>query len=652
MSRCFSNSPPDPNRRENARNKRIQAADIAYNRFHPCHHNNCEEHDYPYIANYSKGLAHDGNGDVLPASYNSLLTALQTRNPADFEAIQLGPGGMKLTNPQAGLAFDLEGADTHAVTMPPAPRIDSAQVSSEMAELYWMALARDVHFNDYSWNGVVQQAIQSLNTEFSFYQPRNVYGSISAQTVFRGIYPGEAVGPYISQFLLKGTSDPGAIPGQGTSAADGFIRYGALKIDQRRQTVVPGVDYLTDFWWWLMVQDGADKRGDDQFDKQARRFIRNLRDLANFVHFDMVGDAFFNAAWILIQEPTGDQLNGTARPNVDREFPFDQMNPYLSYIKQAPFATYGDPHLLSLIWEVLVRALRAVWYQKWFVHRRLRPEELGGRIDNQLVGRRYYGVINGEILNSLSGGMLSPYYGQPGERFPHSYLLPQAYPEGAPTHPSYGAGHATGAGALATILKAFFNEDTPIENPVVASPDGLSLMPYTGWDAGSMTVGGELNKLAANIAIGRNAAGVHWFTDYSESLLLGEQIAIRILQEQSLLFNEGGGFMLTRFDGTCIKIWDGHVDYCWGGSIEPSTTSYYAEECPTTTLHGEETTCEPVCSEETTYDYQGEETTYDYYGEETTYDYYGEEETVYSTEPTDPEAGMESDQVQRPLPEA
>ncbi|HEX7239009.1 MAG TPA: vanadium-dependent haloperoxidase, partial [Longimicrobiaceae bacterium] len=555
---------------------RVRAATLADNRGTVPHSNNGEECDYPYVANFSKGLEHDGNGDVIPSSYQSLLSAAQQRTPAAFEAIQLGPGGMKLVNPQAGLAFDLEGADTHAVTMPPAPRIDSAQNSSEMGELYWMALARDVHFNDYGWHPVVQQAIQSLNTEFSDYRPRALYGSISPQTVFRGIFPGEAVGPYISQFLLKGNSDPGAIPGQGRSAADGFIRYGALKIDQRRQTVVPGADYLTDFYWWLMVQDGADKRGMDQFDMNARRFIRNLRDLGNFVHFDQVGDAFFNAAWILIQEPTGNQLNSGARPNVDREFPWDQMNPYNGYAKQAPFATFGDTHLLTTVWEVVARALRAVWFQKWFVHRRLRPEEFGGRIDNHLYGRRSY-PINAEILNSLRYGLLS-------QHFPHrqgSYLLPQAYPEGAPLHPSYGSGHATAAGACATILKAFFNEDIPIENPLVASADGLSLVPYGGGDAGSMTVGSELNKLAANIAIGRNAAGVHWQTDYSEALLLGEQVAIRILQEQSILFNEGGGFMLTRFDGQCIKIWDGHVDYCYGGTTEPYTTAPYCEEGPT-----------------------------------------------------------------------
>ena len=550
---------PVPDRRQQAFDTRVQAASIALNRPHPTHVNNGEECDYPYVANYSKALQHDGNGDVLPASYQSLLHALATRNPADFEAILLGPGGKKLTNPQAGLAFDLEGPDTHAVTMPPAPRIDSAQNSSEMGELYWMALARDVHFNDYASSTVVQQAIQSLNTEFSDFRGPRQNGAVTTQSVFRGIYPGETVGPYLSQFLLKGTSDPRLPLGQGRSTADGLITYGDLKIDQRQVTVNPGIDYLTQFGDWLDVQEGWDRRGMDSIDTSQRRFVRNLRDLGERVHIDNVADFYFNACLILLHEVPGNQLTGTGVIGRDMEFPWDQGNPYPGYAKQAPFATLGAPHALTIVWELLTRALRAVWFQKWFVHRRLRPEEFGGRIDNHLTGRRTYPQIDGEILASLSSGLLGTYYGgQAGDTFP-TYLLPQQFPEGAPTHPAYGAGHATGSGACATILKAFFNESTPIENPLVSNADGTALQPYTGPDAGQMTVGSELNKLAGNIAIGRNAAGVHWRSDYDQSLLLGEQVAIGLLQEQSLLLNEPEFYQLTKFDGTTIRIQDGQV---------------------------------------------------------------------------------------------
>jgi hypothetical protein len=135
-----------------------------------------------------------------------------------------------------------------------------------------------------------------------------------------------------------------------------------------------------------------------------------------------------------------------------------------------------------------------------------------------------------------------------------SYLLPQAYPEGSPLHPAYGGGHAAVAGAYVTILKAWFDESFVIPDLVVPNSGGATLVAYTGPDAGSLTVGGELNKVAANIAMGRNFAGIHWRTDYSELLTLGEEVALGILDEQQATYNEGGSFTLTKFDGTTVTI--------------------------------------------------------------------------------------------------
>lgn len=70
----------------------------------------------------------------------------------------------------------------------------------------------------------------------------------------------------------------------------------------------------------------------------------------------------------------------------------------------------------------------------------------------------------------------------------------------------------------------------------------------------ALTVGGELNKVAANVAIGRNMGGVHWRTDYTESLKLGETVAIAILEEQKLCYSERHSLSLTKFDGTSVMI--------------------------------------------------------------------------------------------------
>jgi hypothetical protein len=152
--------------------------------------------------------------------------------------------------------------------------------------------------------------------------------------------------------------------------------------------------------------------------------------------------------------------------------------------------------------------------------------------------------LDGQVLNSDAVSRVFSKYG--------SYLLPQANPEGCPLHTSYPEAHGVVAGSTVTALKAFFNQSFVIPNPVVASDDGESLLPYSGAD---LTVGNELNKLANNIALGRDIEGVHWRSDAAEALLLGEAAAISILRDQRRNFNEPfTGFTFTKFDGSTITV--------------------------------------------------------------------------------------------------
>lgn len=533
-------------RRTEATLIRQEASKLADQYAYPSSINNGEEASYrtagqlSYVANYSKGLRHNAFGEVLPASYASLLRALDSHDPNEFEQIQLGsPNGLNLVNPQAGLAFDLEGPDASALSIPPAPRIDQSEAASEMGELYWMALLRDVAFVDYGTGANTDNdpninttaAAASLTNEFSdFPGPRDAAGNVTPAKLFRGFTPGDSIGPFVSQFLLLGTADPIL----GPAASNGFIRYGTLRIDQRQKTAAHGVDYLTEFnkpgtLHWLGAQNGRDDRGSDQFDNQMR-FTRNLRDLATYVHFDALYEAYLNACIIML----------------DIRAPFDPGNPYIRSRTQDGFGTFGGPHILSLVTEVATRALKAVWHQKWGVHRRLRPEEFGGRIHVHRNVAPRYPFINSEILNSNVINLVESRSG--------TALLPQAFPEGCPTHPSYGAGHATVAGACVTLLKAFFDESFPIPNPVQADRDGINLVALNLPVGTRLSVGNELNKLAANISIGRNAAGVHWRSDYRQSLLLGEEIALELLREQKLTYNEDHHMTVTRFDGNGIVI--------------------------------------------------------------------------------------------------
>ncbi len=483
---------------------------------------NGDEERYPNkIASYSKGLPHNGLGEVDLHAYNLLLAALASGNPADFESIPMGCPDpalqRKLVNPQSGLSFDMIGADSHRLTNPPAPEFASAEEAGEIVENYWMALLRDVPFADYGVDPLASAAVDDLNNLSDFRGPRSG-GVVTPDTLFRGTTAGDLVGPYISQFLWRPAP------------------FGAEFVERRMRTRTAGVDYMTAYADWLDVQNGC-LPGPGAFEP-VRRYIVTGRDLSEWVHIDVLFQAYFNAMLILLTPPDPDSNVGGIGA------PFTPMNPYLSSQTQEGFGTFGPPGYAALVCEVASRALKAVWFQKWFVHRRLRPEAFAGRIHNHISGAASY-PIHPDVLNSAA---VDEVFNRNG-----THLLPMAFPEGSPLHPAYGAGHATVAGACVTILKALFDESHEIPNPVVPDPnDPTQLVPYVGEP---LTVGNELNKLANNVAIGRNIAGVHWRTDATASMKLGEDVAIAILRDHKLCFNEDfAGFRFTGFDGTLITI--------------------------------------------------------------------------------------------------
>lgn len=586
-------------RARNAKKVRVEAADHRNDqgdfKDHPCNGDEKKYSDRNFCASYSKGLPHYETdhlpdivaGEVRPDAYCKLLKALRSGEPKDFEDIPLGcmeeggkggtiqsaarfaPGGateaaaagakeqLPLVNPQSALAFDLEGFDSHQLKIEPAPTFASAEEAGEMIELYWMALARDVHFSKYGMEPITKAAMADLN-KFIANHPGKFEGpteevngkrEVTPKTLFRGKTreEPELVGPYLSQFLLVD------------------VPFGAQAFDQKILTVQPGQDYMTTFAEWLEVQQGCQPPQAGMFDP-TRRYIRNGRDLGQYVHIDVLFQAYFNAMLILLQTPS--EANGGRGWNA----PFDPNNPYPKGLNQEGFGTFGGPHIATLMCEVATRALKAVWYQKWSVHRRLRPEAFGARVEklrtNPALKTRYdvhSALLGSDVLKAVQNGV-------PGTKLPKygTHLLPMAFPEGSPLHPAYGAGHATVAGACVTVLKAWFDEKVKLSDlknragmplnivPKEASADGLSFKDYTGPDAKDLTVGGELNKLAANIAIGRNHAGVHWRSDYDQSIRLGEQIAISVLEDQACTFNEafpsGVQFSFTSFDGETVEI--------------------------------------------------------------------------------------------------
>jgi len=473
----------------------------------PGHPTNGDDDRYTdYRGSYTKGLPHNSLGEVDPSAYELFLAALASGDSADFEAIPLA-GPRKLANPQAAYAFEMVGPDSHHLGMIAPAALTSAWEAAEGAEVYWRALARDVRFTDYGSDALIAEAAADLST-FTDYRGPKEGGMVTSRTLFRGSTPGDLTGPLLSQFLWQ------------------TVPYGPTSIEQRYVMIADGDDRMTSYGDWLDVQNGFVPPPAANILDPTPRYIRQGRDLAQYVHFDFSYQAFLNAALILLGM-------GAADPN----------NPYNSSTTQGGFITFGGPFVLDLVAKAARAGLAAAWYQKWQVHRRLRPEAFAGLVHNQVTGAKSYG-LHSQILASAA---LPRVFDQHG-----TYLLPMAYAEGSPTHPSYPAGHATIAGACTTILKAFFNEGFVIPNPVQASRDGDALDPWTG---GDLTVGGELNKLAHNIALGRDTAGVHWRADGTEGIRLGEQVALGILLDYRQSYNEPfAGFALTLFDGTPVLV--------------------------------------------------------------------------------------------------
>jgi hypothetical protein len=89
-----------------------------------------------------------------------------------------------------------------------------------------------------------------------------------------------------------------------------------------------------------------------------------------------------------------------------------------------------------------------------------------------------------------------------------------------------------------------------LPDPVEPTPDGRELRAI---DA-SLTVGGELDKLAWNVAMGRAWAGVQWRADAEAGLRLGESVAIGLLRElRELLPEPDARFAVRTFDGSIVE---------------------------------------------------------------------------------------------------
>ena len=181
---------------------------------------------------------------------------------------------------------------------------------------------------------------------------------LTVATLFRGETKGDLIGPYISQFLWQP------------------CRFGATNLDEREKYPIPGQDFMTDYEEWLACQQGAKPKRKLVLDNQ-RRYIRNNRDLAEYVRRIFSIQPYLNAA--LLALGYGEEALSLTNPYRGSKTDFGDL-------------TFGGKNVVALLGQAALIAEKAAWYEKWLVHRRLRPEVFGGRVQNELSGLKSYGL--------------------------------------------------------------------------------------------------------------------------------------------------------------------------------------------------------------------------------------------------------------------
>lgn len=503
----------------NATNQRHDGAIINTNGDEELYKNNAVA---PYAGSFSKTFEHNSDGSLTSDgkdNFKKLLYALKSGEDSDFSDIQLANG--KLVDPQASLCIALDGVDSCTIPSLTPPALSSPQQMVEMLEDYAMEIARDVPFIDYSTDPTISALLNTghLNSPsfLSNYSGPVSGGVITSANIFQGT---NLPGGYISQLLYF----PIPIPGFD------LIEQKYLSPKTRAEG---GLDFGVDLADMVYLQNGNVLPNNNSRFHSDKRYIYNGRTLAESVHNDVLFQFHYHAALILkyLGCPRNSGWNIAAN--------------------QQPFSSFGgDADAFPNITAACGVAIKHAWYHKWQIHRRLRPEATSILINNQKNGVSGYNFMDATLMaNDIItdiGTLHHTYYGKT-----NSFVLSSSFPEGCPAHPAYPAGHATVAGAGITMIKAYFDCSTKwVDLPNLTNygsgsrlfktaktnVDGTALVAAT--DIPNMSINDELNKMAYNIALGRDWANVHYRTDGDMGMLLGEEVAINYIKDLLTQYNQ------------------------------------------------------------------------------------------------------------------
>jgi hypothetical protein len=459
-------------------------------------------HDDKYSNLYTKCLPHDKNGYVDETQMLLFLKALDEQDTDLLAKIQLGGKG-KLINPSSAWNIYSNGSCIGTFEYPEIPKFSSLEMSYYMIELYCKYLSRDIKLSDYSTNPLISQCCDYLNK-----LDVSVIGSLKTPSnIFRGDYDFDLTGNYISQFLLQD------------------MKIGGFIHKQKYATYLDNTDFMKTRENVISAQNGTVLETMPK-GRNNERYLITLRDLACYDHLDEPYQACTNAIGVL------NNIGATLNPDllaISKEIPTEKF-----------FVNFGAPNIYDTICQVGRIALTEIWNIKWKTLV-ARPEAFGILIDNYFLNSENPANLSQELLNNP---VLDKILKQNGNR-----LLPTAYAEGSPAHPSFASGHAVIAGACVTVIKFFYDINFKM---TVFNPDknGENLIKTDE----TITIGEELNKLASNIGFGRNVAGIHYRMDAKFGMELGEEVAISCLKDIVYTYPYKVNVYIPKFNGEKVLI--------------------------------------------------------------------------------------------------
>jgi hypothetical protein len=531
-----------------------------------------------YATTFSKGfVGHTGSGGVIrgpnPIDYSIFIDGIVNN---DINSIDLVcNNNRRLVDPYCLFDNEIYAPYKSSYIVPLTYSPTSPEAGAELVELYCMSLMRDVALylldDKYPYpNPTAQNYIENIISYMNQPNIKNYLnapldgGNITRKVLFRGNSPGDLIGPYMSQFNYYA------------------LGYGQLIISQKYQTYnINGLSIYDNNYFWTGVGVGVPgwngypnhvyandfiktvpkfislwnggSAGENPFlnsgfvHENVLRYLTTIRDSAMYIYRDQVWQPFFTAATMLLNNPIVDNSGNIIGYGVPLGFYFQPRT-------ATKFINLGPVDLFSLLSLVTKLAMDSTWIWKWR-QLKLRPEEMAYQVHlKKTTGSGLdfdSNLMNSQVLSDVSNNNNG------------NFILPMVYTVGSPCHPSYPSGHATIAGAMATILKAWFNCDSSMNavtiNTNVFFITDQGLVRYTEDGTYStpqvkLRVDNELDKMASNCSIFRNFSGIHYRSDAYAGLEIGEAVAITVLEDWVKKYSNDVIFRFRKRNGTVYEI--------------------------------------------------------------------------------------------------